>query len=146
MVFVVAAMLILAYCSDVACSATYQDVMYTICGRRVQLVTAFSIAVYSYGTCITFLIIIGDQLDNCEFCTFSKQNLSRIKISIMTVDFSGFLWIHGPNFTEHWYMNRSYTIPITSIILILPLCFPKRIDFLKYIRSVCEFFYDCKIK
>ena len=68
MVFVVAAMLILAYCSDLSNSDTYQDVMLNTCGRKAQLCCAFTVVLYSYGTCITFLIIIGDQFDNCKYC------------------------------------------------------------------------------
>jgi len=66
MIFIVGALLILAYCSDINHSATYQDVVYSICGRHAQLVCSLAIAVYSYGTCITFLIIIGDQWDKCK--------------------------------------------------------------------------------
>lgn len=48
--------------------------------------------------------------------------------------FSVFLSLFGDRFCTSWYMNRKFTISVTSITLILPMCFPKRIDFLKYFR------------
>lgn len=108
MVFIVVALFILAYCSDVARAATYQDVVYSICGRGMYIVCSLCIVLYCFGTCITFLIIIGDMLDRL------------------------FLAVAGVTFCHTWYMNRSFTMTTSCIILVLPMCFPKRIDFLKY--------------
>ena len=36
--------------------------METACGRWGRLATSLIITVYCFGTCITFLIIIGDQV------------------------------------------------------------------------------------
>ena len=47
-------------------------------------------------------------------------------------------FVYGSTYCDYWYMNRKFTMCLTSVILILPLCFPKRIDFLKYIRWVNE--------
>ena len=69
-------------------------------------------ALYSFGTCITFLIIIGDQFD-------------RALASL-----------YGPNFCTYWYMQRDFLIVACSVIFILPLCFSVRIDFLKYVSPV----------
>lgn len=33
-----------------------------------------------------------------------------------------------------FYMNRAFTIVVTSLLFILPMIFPRRIDFLKYAR------------
>ena len=33
---------------------------------------------------------------------------------------------------QYWYCNRKFTITLTSLIFILPLCYRKRIDFLTY--------------
>lgn len=38
------------------------------------------------------------------------------------------------NFCDKWYMNKNFTLTLSSIVLILPLCFSKKIDFLKYAR------------
>ncbi|XP_064640585.1 sodium-coupled neutral amino acid transporter 7-like isoform X2 [Lineus longissimus] len=108
MVFIVVALILLGYCSDVNQSATYQDVVYSMCGKAAQNVCSLCIVVYCYGTCITFFIIIGDQLDRF------------------------FYFISGADFCHYWYMDRKFTMTLSSVILILPMCFPKRIDFLKY--------------
>ncbi|XP_061196887.1 sodium-coupled neutral amino acid transporter 7-like [Saccostrea echinata] len=110
LVFVVCAIMILAYCSDINKSLTYQDVVASVCGKNAQRLCAFTIMTYCFGTCITFLIIIGDQWE--EFFLYSARD-----------------WYcnHSP-----WYMDRITTICVSSVLLILPLCFPKRIDFLKY--------------
>ncbi|CAH1779429.1 unnamed protein product [Owenia fusiformis] len=108
MVFIIGALIILAYCSDSNQSATYQDVIYSMCGRQAQICCSLAILIYCFGTCITFFIIIGDQWD--RFLTFA----------------------YGADYCHYWYMSRTFTMIVSSVILILPLCFPKRIDFLKY--------------
>ena len=110
LIFVICAILILAYCSDIKGTTTYQDVVLSVCGRNAQRMCSFTLMVYCFGTCITFLIIIGDQWE--EFFLFVSKDF----------------YCHD----HPWYMNRVSVVCITSIILILPLCFPKRIDFLKY--------------
>ena len=66
LVFVVAAILILGYCSDIKKTNTYQDVVQSVCGPSAQLACAVAITLYCFGTCITFLIIIGDQWELCK--------------------------------------------------------------------------------
>ena len=66
LVFVVAAIMILGYCSDIKGTSNYQDVVHSVCGPWAQLACAVSITLYCFGTCITFLIIIGDQWQMCE--------------------------------------------------------------------------------
>lgn len=114
LVFIVAALLILAYCSDLKGATTYQDVVYSVCGQNAQRASAMFLTIYCFGTCITFLIIIADQWE--EFFLFVAKSYYCDKAP--------------------WFMNRSTTIIVTSILLILPLCFPKRIDFLKYASFV----------
>ena len=62
LVFIMTALIILANTSDIKKSATLQDVMFTVAGRAGGLTTSIIVAVYTFGTCITFLIIIGDQV------------------------------------------------------------------------------------
>lgn len=110
LVFVVVALMILAYCSDINMTCNYQDVVLSVCGKNAQRFCAFTIMTYCFGTCITFLIIIGDQWE--EVFLFTVRHIYC---------------------DDHpWYMNRISTICLSSLILILPLCFPRRIDFLKY--------------
>ena len=68
--------------------------------------------VYTFGTCITFLIIIGDQFD-------------RLLASL-----------YGHTFCHHWYMNRDFTMTASCILLILPFCYSKKIDFLRVPSAV----------
>lgn len=86
--------------------------LYGACGPIGQHIGSLCVALYSFGTCITFLIIIGDQFD-------------RALASL-----------YGPNFCNYWYMQREFLITACSIIFILPLCFSVRIDFLKYVSPV----------
>jgi len=102
------ALLILAFLTDTNKSANFQDVVYSMCGKRWQTINSICIILYMFGCCITFFIIIGDQLDQVLECIFGTDALSR------------------------WYCDRKLTITITSLLFILPLCYPKRIDFLTY--------------
>nr|CAD7440196.1 unnamed protein product [Timema bartmani] len=110
--WIVAALIILAYCSDQAGATTLQEVLEWAWGRKGLWTGSLAVALYCFGTCITFLIIIGDQYD-------------RILSSL-----------HGSDFCHYWYMNRSFTIAISSTLLILPFCYSRRIDFLKYASSL----------
>jgi amino acid permease len=56
-------LLILAYCSDQTGARTLQDVLEGVYGRPGLIVCSTAVALYCFGTCITFLIIIGDQFD-----------------------------------------------------------------------------------
>lgn len=112
LVFVVAAHMILAYCSDLKGAVTYQDVVYSVCGRNAQRASAVFLALYCFGTCITFLIIIGDQWELF------------------------FIFVAKSFYCNHEHIYRPVTILVTSIIIILPMSFPKRIDFLKYASVV----------
>nr|CAD7392817.1 unnamed protein product [Timema cristinae] len=110
--WIVAALIILAYCSDQAGATTLQEVLEWAWGRKGLWTGSLAVALYCFGTCITFLIIIGDQYD-------------RILSSL-----------HGSDFCHYWYMNRSFTIATSSTLLILPFCYSRRIDFLKYVSSL----------
>lgn len=57
------ALLILAHCSDQTGARTLQDVLEGVCGRPGLIACSSAVALYCFGTCITFLIIIGDQFD-----------------------------------------------------------------------------------
>ncbi|UYV67723.1 SLC38A7 [Cordylochernes scorpioides] len=110
--FLSATMMVLAYCADINGDETYHDVLLSVVGRRAQQLSAFSILLTCFGVCITFLIIIGDQYDRF------------------------FLSVHGMDFAEYWYMDRHFTIAATACLLILPMCYFKRLDFLRYASSL----------
>jgi len=108
LVFIMSALVILARTSDIKKSVTLQEIMGTVAGRTGTLLTSIIVTIYTFGTCITFLIIIGDQFDRA------------------------FDSLVGPQFCDKFYFNRDFIVPLTSVVLILPLCYTKRIDFLKY--------------
>ena len=39
-----------------------------------------------------------------------------------------------PDFCHYFYMNRDFTMSLTGVLVILPFCFSKRIDFLRLPR------------
>ena len=65
--------------------------------------------------------------------TRSDDALSPVIHCSIRVQFDrAFASLVGPDFCNSWYLNRDFIVPATSVLLILPLCFTKRIDFLKY--------------
>ncbi|KAI1285314.1 putative sodium-coupled neutral amino acid transporter 7 [Halotydeus destructor] len=115
LLLIVGALFILTHCTNESNAESFQDVVDFYCGRRIKNIVSLAIILYSYGACLTFIIIIGDQFDRV------------------------FASLHGSNFCHLWYMNRNFTMSITSIILILPLCFSGKIAFLTYSSSVGVF-------
>jgi len=108
LLFIMVALLILAQTSNINKSTTLQEVMHTAAGVWGRRATSVIVTVYCFGTCITFLIIIGDQFDRA------------------------FASIVGDDYCHTWYYNRDFVMPASSLLLILPMCYSKTIDFLKY--------------
>ena len=105
-------MFILVYCADFNRDNTYHDVLLSMCGKRAQQISALSILLTCYGINITFLVIIGDQYD-------------RIFNSLL-----------DPEYLQagHWFLDRKFTIFVTSILFIWPMCYAQRLDFLRHAR------------
>jgi len=40
---------------------SYQSLVKVIYGTKVEMIMILSIAIYGFGGCVTFLVIIGDQ-------------------------------------------------------------------------------------
>jgi len=104
-VLVLGAYAILIACCD-ASTQSYETLILMKCGKVWQRIASVCIILYMYGLSITFFIIIGDQLDRF----FSFFDLSCV---------------------NHWYLNRKYTISISSCLFIFPFCFSKSIKFLQ---------------
>ncbi|XP_066493314.1 sodium-coupled neutral amino acid transporter 7 [Tiliqua scincoides] len=111
LVFIIGGLVILAYCSQASNERTYQEVVWAVCGKVPGVLCEVAIAVYTFGTCIAFLIIIGDQQDKI--------------IAALMKDSTG-------TENSHWYTDRKFTISITAFLFILPLSIPKEIGFQKY--------------
>lgn len=111
LIFIIGGLVILAYCSQASNERTYQEVVWAVCGKVPGVLCEVAIAVYTFGTCIAFLIIIGDQQDKI--------------IAALMKDSTG-------TENSHWYTDRKFTISITAFLFILPLSIPKEIGFQKY--------------
>uniref|UniRef100_A0A452V784 Sodium-coupled neutral amino acid transporter 7 n=1 Tax=Ursus maritimus TaxID=29073 RepID=A0A452V784_URSMA len=111
LVFIISGLVILAYCSQASNERTYQEVVWAVCGKLTGVLCEVTIAVYTFGTCIAFLIIIGDQQDKI--------------IAVMAKEPEG---ASG----SPWYTDRKFTISLTAFLFILPLSIPREIGFQKY--------------
>lgn len=72
LIFIIGGLVILAYCSQASNERTYQEVVWAVCGKVPGVLCEVAIAVYTFGTCIAFLIIIGDQEDKSKCVPWSK--------------------------------------------------------------------------
>ncbi|KAJ7986175.1 hypothetical protein DPEC_G00348050 [Dallia pectoralis] len=115
LIFIISGLVILAYCSQVSNEGTYQEVVRASCGKVTGVICEVAIAVYTFGTCIAFFIVIGDQLDRL--------------IAAMA---------HLPDGVVggHWYLDRKFTICVIGVLVILPLSIPKEIGFQKYASAL----------
>ncbi|KAM9860788.1 sodium-coupled neutral amino acid transporter 7 [Aulostomus maculatus] len=115
LIFIITGLVILGYCSQVSNESTYQEVVRATCGKVSGVVCEVAIAVYTFGTCIAFFIVIGDQLDRL--------------IAVMARDTEGAV-------SDDWYTDRKFTIVVTAVLVILPLSIPKEIGFQKYASAL----------
>lgn len=113
LIFIISGLVILGYCSQVSNESTYQEVVRATCGKVTGILCEVAIAIYTFGTCIAFFIVIGDQLDRL----------------IEAADPDG-------SSTHQWYMDRKFTISVTAVLVILPLSIPKEIGFQKYASAI----------
>lgn len=104
-------LIIIAKCGSERNCKTYQELVLDMCSLGWGMAASVCIAVYCFVTCITFIIIIGDQFDRA---------------------FASFL---GSTFCHSWYLNRKFTMTMSSLLLIFPCCL-KRIDGLRYMSYV----------
>ncbi|KAL6259246.1 hypothetical protein P5V15_009165 [Pogonomyrmex californicus] len=112
LVLIIAALVILASCSNSTGTDTMQDTVAGLCGSKSLTLCGICVVVYSFGCCLTFLIIVGDQFDRV-FATY-----------------------YGLDYCHTWYLSRSFVTALSCSIFILPLCFFKRLDVLSYASCV----------
>ncbi|XP_043473284.1 putative sodium-coupled neutral amino acid transporter 7 [Leptopilina heterotoma] len=112
LIFITSALVVLANCSDITETCTMQNTFAGLCGSKSLILCGVCVAIYSFGCCLTFLIIIGDQFDRV-FATF-----------------------YGLDYCHNWYLSRPFITSITAIVFILPLSFFKRMDVLSYASSI----------
>ncbi|KAG7203158.1 hypothetical protein KM043_010276 [Ampulex compressa] len=112
LIFITAALVILANCSNITSTSTMQNTIAGLCGRESLFVCGICVAVYSFGCCLTFLIIVGDQFD-------------RVFVTYLGLDYC-----------HTWYLSRPFITAVSCCLFILPLCFFKRLDVLSYASSI----------
>lgn len=100
----------LIYCAQICNENSYHGVMNEMCGKLVMQLSAASISITCFGICVTFVIIIGDQFDRI-FATYI-----------------------GKDFCGSWFMNRSFTMLLTTMATIWPMCYFRRLDFLRHVN------------
>lgn len=111
LVLITGALFILSYCTQFSNVDTFQDLVKYFTRKSIfKSLISLAIILYSFGSCLAFIIIVGDQIDR----VLSSQI--------------------GPDFCYKWYTSRAFTMSIISTCTILPLSFSKSIDFLKYPR------------
>ncbi|XP_042241338.1 putative sodium-coupled neutral amino acid transporter 7 [Homarus americanus] len=104
-------LVIITRCASERNCKTYQELVLHMCSPGWNVIASVCVSVYCFVTCITFIIIIGDQFDRA---------------------FASFV---GSDFCHTWYLNRKFTMTVSSLLLIFPCCF-KRIDGLRYMSYV----------
>ena len=105
----------------------------------------YLVQVYCFGTCITFLIIIGDQVLLCFLVNSSKSNYydslteplqAWLDLNSVTFGISTETSLCQPPGTK--LRDHPILYFCCSVILILPLCYSKTIDFLQYVSMAGE--------
>lgn len=109
-ILMISTILVLVYCAQIHNEDSYHGVMRTMCGPGIMQLSAASIAITCFGICITFIIIIGDQFDRI-FATYI-----------------------GLNFCSYWYFSRYFSMSLTAILATWPMCYFRRLDFLRHIN------------
>ncbi|XP_042865856.1 putative sodium-coupled neutral amino acid transporter 7 [Penaeus japonicus] len=111
-------LLVIANCAIERSCKTYQELILYTCGHRWNVVASVCIFAYCMVTCITLLIIIGDQFDRA-FASYA-----------------------GSDFCFSWFMNRKFTLTASALFLIFPCCL-KRMDGLRFMSyaGVLTIFY-----
>lgn len=109
-ILMISTIMVLVYCAQIHNEDSYHGVMRTMCGPGIMQLSAASIAITCFGICITFIIIIGDQFDRI-FATYI-----------------------GLNFCTYWYFTRYFSMSLTAILATWPMCYFRRLDFLRHIN------------
>lgn len=111
MLFIVGSLLLLSYCTDKLRARTYHELVEKALGSFWSSVCTYALILYSYGCCLTFLLLIEDQFK------------------------TAFTSYFGSHYEHVWYMNTFLITNICAIVFILPFCFTDSLDLLKYPSS-----------
>lgn len=67
LIWITFGLLVLAHLTETLQASTYEDTIGRACGGLVKLIVDICIIIYTFGTCIAFLVVIGDQLQDCKY-------------------------------------------------------------------------------
>ncbi|XP_016785752.1 solute carrier family 38 member 8 isoform X1 [Pan troglodytes] len=110
LVFLISGLVILGYAAAVSGQATYQGVVRGLCGPAIGKLCEACFLLNLLMISVAFLRVIGDQLE--KLCD-----------SLL----SG-----SPPAPQPWYADQRFTLPLLSVLVILPLSAPREIAFQKY--------------
>ncbi|XP_034940003.1 putative sodium-coupled neutral amino acid transporter 7 [Chelonus insularis] len=112
LVFIVAALVALANASDITKTSSMPDTLSGLWGPKALLICGICVTIYSFGCCLTFIIVIGDQFERV-LATY-----------------------YGMDYCHNWFLSRTFITSIMCTVFILPLSFFKRLDLLSYVSSI----------
>ena len=58
--------MILSYCAELKQAGTYEEIMEHMFGRYMRSLTEIMVFVYCFGACITYLVVMGDQVEDSK--------------------------------------------------------------------------------
>ena len=65
--FIIGGLVILAYCAELKQAATYEKIMEQMFGHWMRSLTELCVFIYCFGTCVTFIVVIGDQVEDSKY-------------------------------------------------------------------------------
>lgn len=63
---IILSLVILTYCTEKSKSNSYHEMIDKTLGKKWSTWTTFTIILFSYGGCLTFLLLISDQFKICK--------------------------------------------------------------------------------
>lgn len=64
--FIMAGLMILAYCAELHQASSYETMMGGMFGPIAKGIVELCVAIYCFGSCLTYLVVIGDQISDSE--------------------------------------------------------------------------------
>ncbi|XP_008055813.1 putative sodium-coupled neutral amino acid transporter 8 [Carlito syrichta] len=110
LVFLISGLVILGYAAAVSGQTTYQSVVGVLCGPTIGKLCEVCFLINLLMISVAFLRVIGDQLE--KLCDYLLPGTPPA------------LW--------PWYADQRFTLPLLSVLIILPLSTPQEIAFQKY--------------
>ena len=62
-----AGIMILAYCAELHQASSYETMIEGMFGPIAKGIVEVCVAIYCFGSCLTYLVVIGDQIADSEF-------------------------------------------------------------------------------